>query len=366
MTYGGDYGQQDQYPQQCSGQPWPPQYQQPQSWTPGQQGGPWQPQYDPRQHQQRMQGPPTGYGQVQPYAPPLAPRQGYPQYAPPQYPLPPVAPKSTAAGLILGLLPPCGIGCMYAGRAGIGVLLIGFWLLSIPLVFVFGIGFLTGFATWIASAVLGYTMTREWNAAHGIVSLPGRLQEAGPVMRSKMLPTFALACLALAACGTTSTTVAHQALTTLPAMVSPAPVVATTDPADCAIQVQSWLAETGWYTFPDTIQQGITLLATDAQSYISIFAPNISQPVGQEAATTELNILSNGPFGSMPSADAIPSCADSAGYWQDAMNQVNNATGTDEGTPQATSDMQQLLNDLKSLRTELGQTAPDSGFELPK
>jgi len=57
-------------------------------------------------------------------------------------------------GPILGLLPPCGIGCMNARRAGIGVLLIGFWLLSIPLVFVFGIGFLTGFATWVASAVL--------------------------------------------------------------------------------------------------------------------------------------------------------------------------------------------------------------------
>ena len=51
-----------------------------------------------------------------------------------------------------------------------GIAIMVTWLISIPLVFVFGIGFLTGFATWIASAVLGYTMTREWNAAHGIVS----------------------------------------------------------------------------------------------------------------------------------------------------------------------------------------------------
>ena len=115
-----------------------------------------------------MQGPPPGYGQVQPYAPPQPPHQGYTPYQP-QYARPPVAPKSTAAGLILGLLPPYGIGRMYAGRAGIGVLLIGSWLPSIPLVFIFGIGFLTGFATWVASAVLGY-MTREWNAAHGIES----------------------------------------------------------------------------------------------------------------------------------------------------------------------------------------------------
>jgi len=138
------------------------------------------------------------------------------------------------------------------------------------------------------------------------------------------------------------------------------------DPPSCTSQVQSWLSETGWYTFPDTIQQGITLLATDAQDYLSIFAPNISQPAGQDAATTELNILGDGPVGNIPSADSIPSCADPAGYWQDAMTQIGNATGTDSGTPQAATDMQQVLNDLKSLQTELGQTAPGSGLTLPK
>jgi len=59
---------------------------------------------------------------------------------------------------------------MYACRADIGVLLLVLWLISIPLVLVLGIGFITGLIAWIASAVLGYTMTREWNAAHGIVS----------------------------------------------------------------------------------------------------------------------------------------------------------------------------------------------------
>jgi hypothetical protein len=52
-----------------------------------------------------------------------------------------------------------------------GIAIMAAWLISIPLVFAFGIGFFTGLATWIASAVLGYTMTREWNAAHGILSL---------------------------------------------------------------------------------------------------------------------------------------------------------------------------------------------------
>lgn len=154
--------------------------------------GPWGPErYDPRQHQQRIGQPPQqygpgqnqrglqqppaqhssqGYGQVQAYALPQPPRPGWPPYAQSQYAVPPVAPKSTTAGLILGLLWP-GVGCMYAGHVGIGILLMGIWLISIPLVFVLGLGFITGFCVWVASAILGYTMTREWNSAHGIVSL---------------------------------------------------------------------------------------------------------------------------------------------------------------------------------------------------
>jgi len=83
--------------------------------------------------------------------------------------LQPIAPKSTAAGLMLGLLLP-GVGCMYAGRAGIGIAILVTWLISIPLVLVLGIGFVTGFCAWVVSAVLGYTMTRGWNTAHGVVS----------------------------------------------------------------------------------------------------------------------------------------------------------------------------------------------------
>ena len=108
------WGQPGQY-QQGSGQQYP------------QQQPPWQPQpYSPDPHQRHFQGPPPGYGQVQPYAP-LPPYQGQPQYAQPQYAAPrhapPVAAKSTAAGLILGL---------HAGRTGIGVLLLAIWLISFP------------------------------------------------------------------------------------------------------------------------------------------------------------------------------------------------------------------------------------------
>jgi TM2 domain-containing membrane protein YozV len=185
MTGQGPWGPEQYDPrqhQQRLGPPTQQGYQPPQDPPGRQQPGygqqqPWGPQqYGPGQNQRGLQQPPAqyapqGYGQVQPYAPPQ-PYQGYPQYGQPQY-APPIAPKSTAAGLILGLLWP-GVGCMYAGRVGIGILLMGIWLISIPLVFVLGLGFITGFCTWVASEVLGYTMTRDWNAAHGIVSLSAR------------------------------------------------------------------------------------------------------------------------------------------------------------------------------------------------
>lgn len=151
----------------------------------------WQQDYDPRRQrpatppqwqsqgqQPRLPGadpwaasaPGAGRGQVQPYPVRQQPSwQPNPQaYRPPPY-APTIAPKSTGTGLLLGLLIP-GVGCMYAERVGIGVLILVLWLLSIPLVFVVGIGVITGLACWITSAVLGYTMTRDWNAARGIVS----------------------------------------------------------------------------------------------------------------------------------------------------------------------------------------------------
>lgn len=99
-------------------------------------------------------------GQLQPY------QQPYPQpYGTPAG----IRPRSPGTGLVLGLLLP-GAGCMYAGRAGIGILILALWLLSIPLTLVYFIGVLTGFALWVTSAVLGWTMTREWNAVRGIIS----------------------------------------------------------------------------------------------------------------------------------------------------------------------------------------------------
>jgi hypothetical protein len=177
----------------------------------------------------------------------------------------------------------------------------------------------------------------------------------------------AAAVLALAACASSSTSHAAPATSSsaAPANSSAPAAPQSTSPADCSAAVQSWLSETGWYTIPTTIQQGITLLADDARAYLADFAPNISQPTGQQAAMTYLNTLGDGPFGSLPAADPIPSCADPANYWQDAMTQDGNATGADAGTPQATGDMQAILSDLSSLRGEVSQNAPGSGFTLP-
>lgn len=113
------------------------------------------------------------HSHVQPHIPPqwqqgqlVRPSASYPQpYGAPAV----VRPRSPGTGLVLGLLLP-GAGCMYAGRAGIGILILVLWLLSIPLTLVYFIGVLTGFALWVTSAVLGWTMTREWNAVRGIIS----------------------------------------------------------------------------------------------------------------------------------------------------------------------------------------------------
>jgi hypothetical protein len=175
----------------------------------------------------------------------------------------------------------------------------------------------------------------------------------------------AAAVLALAACASSSNPAPAKSSSAAPANSSAPAAPQSTSSAVCSGDVQSWLDETGWYNFPETIQKGITVLATDAQVYLSTFAPNLSAGEGQLDATTYLNILGAGPLGSLPAADPIPSCADPGSYWQDAMTQVGNATTTDAGTPQAATDMHAVLSDLSSLDSEVSQNAPGSGFTVP-
>ena len=98
-----------------------------------------------------------------------APPTGQP-YPPVPYRQPPmrVAPKSPSAAIILSFLIP-GVGSMYAGRAGIGALILGCcvvsWLLSFVLI---GIPFL--FATWVWGMIHAHGAAVRWNKQYGILS----------------------------------------------------------------------------------------------------------------------------------------------------------------------------------------------------
>jgi TM2 domain-containing membrane protein YozV len=140
----------------------------------------YQPQgYDPTQQQPQQWGQQPDYppslqpqqqrAQVQPYAP--APyQQPYPQQYPPPGWQPPmqVAPKSTGLAVLLGLLIP-GLGCMYAGRAWLGIVILAAWVVSLILILAV-IGFVLVPICWIVSGVLGYTSAQTWNREHGIIS----------------------------------------------------------------------------------------------------------------------------------------------------------------------------------------------------
>jgi TM2 domain-containing membrane protein YozV len=122
----------------------------------------YQPQrYDPAQWQQPPQ---QQQYQPAPYQPP------YPQQYPPPGWQPPmqVAPKSVGLAVLLGLLIP-GVGCMYAGKAGLGVAILVAWIVSLILTLVV-IGFILAPICWIVSGVLGYTSAQAWNREHGIIS----------------------------------------------------------------------------------------------------------------------------------------------------------------------------------------------------
>jgi TM2 domain-containing membrane protein YozV len=115
-----------------------------------------------------------GRANVHPHGQPQYP-QNFPQqsqflqYPPPGWrPPAQVAPKSTGLAILLGLLIP-GLGCMYAGRAWLGVALLAAWIVSLVLVLLI-IGWVLVPACWIASGVLGYTSAQAWNRERGIIS----------------------------------------------------------------------------------------------------------------------------------------------------------------------------------------------------
>lgn len=135
-----------------------PRYQQPQQqpyqgqWPPPQQQ---QPQYQP-QYQQQPQY------QVQPYQQPYPPQS---PYAPPGMT---IAPKSPGVALLISFFLP-GVGSMYAGSVGLGVIILVLWLISVATVFIL-IGWILAPACWIWGMIAACMNAQRWNRERGIIS----------------------------------------------------------------------------------------------------------------------------------------------------------------------------------------------------
>jgi TM2 domain-containing membrane protein YozV len=125
-------------------------------------------------------GPGPDQAQAQ-YAPPPQQYGVQPQYGVQQYGQPQgyaggqgqpgqmtIAPRSPALGLIASLFIP-GLGSMINGRVGIGITILGVYILGLILTIVF-VGLLIAPAAWIWGMVDGYKSAQDWNRAHGIIS----------------------------------------------------------------------------------------------------------------------------------------------------------------------------------------------------
>lgn len=129
-------------------------------------------QWQPQQHDPSRQPPAVPPQWQQPQSP-----QSYPpQFVQPFVQAPvhanvqqlAVHPRSPAAALVMSLFIP-GLGSMYAGKAGWGILIVALWLVSWPMLF-FAIGLITLPACWIWGMIAGYSDARAWNRARGIES----------------------------------------------------------------------------------------------------------------------------------------------------------------------------------------------------
>jgi TM2 domain-containing membrane protein YozV len=85
-----------------------------------------------------------------------------------QPPMPAVVPKSPGAALALGLFFP-GVGNMYAGRPGKGVLVLACTVIAWLSIIVF-VGFLLVPACHIWGAWTGNNDANRWNRSHGLIS----------------------------------------------------------------------------------------------------------------------------------------------------------------------------------------------------
>ena len=107
---------------------------------------------------------------MQPYAGQYQQQPQYPpqQWQQPQAPAMTVAPKSPGLALLISFLLP-GVGSMYAGSAGLGVIILVLWLISAAAV-LFVIGWILAPACWIWGMIAAFMNAQRWNRERGIIS----------------------------------------------------------------------------------------------------------------------------------------------------------------------------------------------------
>lgn len=79
-----------------------------------------------------------------------------------------VQPKNSAAAIALSFLIP-GVGSMYAGNSGVGVLILTLYVMSLVLCLVL-IGFVLAPVVWIWGMMNAHSSATNWNHDHGIIS----------------------------------------------------------------------------------------------------------------------------------------------------------------------------------------------------
>jgi TM2 domain-containing membrane protein YozV len=131
---------------------------------------------EPGPQYQAGQGPDQAQAQ---YAPPpqyaVQPQYGVQQYGPPQgyagaqgQPGMVVAPRNPAIALIASFFIP-GLGSMLNDRVGIGITILGVYILGVILsLFLIGVPIALG--AWIWGMIDGYQAAQNWNRSRGIIS----------------------------------------------------------------------------------------------------------------------------------------------------------------------------------------------------
>jgi hypothetical protein len=83
-----------------------------------------------------------------------------------------IAPKNPAVNLVISFFLP-GVGSIIADHVGIGILILGLWILAIVLdITILGliVGIPLGLGVWIWGMIDAFQAAKAWNARRGIIS----------------------------------------------------------------------------------------------------------------------------------------------------------------------------------------------------